>query len=128
MLRKILIDADAEGTGTVTWPQISKLMRSPTTLAHFRRLDLEPWDLHTFFDLLQQDFDEGPLPEVEIDSFIRTCMRFKGMAKNVEVVALRHEQEISTNLLGAIAHDLSFLLQQQQEQHQEKSRAPSPSP
>jgi hypothetical protein len=119
LLRKLMHEADKEKTGNISWSRMEKLLEDPTTRAHFTKLDLEHWDLHTFFDLISQDYDEGGEPEVNIDSFIKTCMRFKGMAKNVEVVALRHEQELNQHLLAEIAmvnqeigRDVSLLLQE----------------
>ena len=52
-------------------------------------LDLEEWDLWTFFELCSNASEEQP--SLGIDHFVRGCIRMKGPAKNVDLMALKHD-------------------------------------
>mmetsp|Transcript_14574 Transcript_14574/g.42513 ORF Transcript_14574/g.42513 Transcript_14574/m.42513 type:complete len:560 (+) Transcript_14574:115-1794(+) len=91
-LQKIFHEADVAGTGTLTWLQLRHHLRDAKVRGYFKTLDLEAWDLHTFFDLLQQG-DQDEQPCVGIDQFVRGCIRLKSQVKNVDLMALKHDEE-----------------------------------
>eukprot|EP00927_Polykrikos_kofoidii_P083784 TRINITY_DN8660_c0_g1_i1.p1 TRINITY_DN8660_c0_g1~~TRINITY_DN8660_c0_g1_i1.p1 ORF type:complete len:643 (-),score=80.46 TRINITY_DN8660_c0_g1_i1:82-2010(-) len=65
------------------------IMNQPEVRSCFKQLDMETWDLQTFIELVDTN-DEL----IDIDCFINGCFRLKGMAKNIDVVALRYECKV----------------------------------
>ena len=55
----------------------------------FKALDLEVSEVQQFFELMDPD----KLGYVDLDSFVEGCLRLKGLAKNMDVVALKMEQK-----------------------------------
>merc|ERR1712046_262212 len=90
-LRKIFKSADSDGNGNLTWAELRRQMADPQVVAYLKTLELEEWDVHTFFSMLKS-WDARDEPSVDIDSFVSGCLRLKGLAKNIDVVAFRHDQ------------------------------------
>merc|ERR1719410_2011291 len=88
-LRAILIGKDDTG-GMLTWEQLKVHLGDPMVRAYFKKIGLEPWQLHSFFYLLKVDGEE---PEVEIDQFIRGCMRLRCNVKNIDLMSALHEHK-----------------------------------
>jgi len=100
-LRKILVDG-RKSNGTVssldaldegaklTWPQLKVHLGDPRVRAHFKKIGLEPWHLRSFFQLLKAGDEE---PEVDLDQFIRGCMRLRCNVKNIDLMAALHENK-----------------------------------
>jgi len=83
------LDSDTEGK--LTWAQLKVHLGDPKVRAYFKKIDLEPWQLHSFFHLLKVDGEEEP--EVDIDQFIRGCMRLRCHVKNIDLMAALHENK-----------------------------------
>merc|ERR1719410_1984379 len=88
-LRAILIGKDDTG-GMLTWEQLKVHLGDPMVRAYFKKIGLEPWQLHSFFYLLKVDGEE---PEVEIDQFIRGCVRLRCNVKNIDLMSALHENK-----------------------------------
>merc|ERR1719410_1361540 len=88
-LRAILIGKDDTG-GMLTWEQLKVHLGDPMVRAYFKKIGLEPWQLHSFFHMLKVDGEE---PEVDIDQFIRGCMRLRCNVKNIDLMAALHENK-----------------------------------
>jgi len=88
-LRKIFLEADTDQTGTITPAQLNAHLRNPKVRGYFKRLDLEPWHLKSFFELA------CPLDEksIAIDHFIRGCLRFRSTVKNIDLMVSAHDME-----------------------------------
>merc|ERR1719421_470964 len=52
-LRKIFREADADESGKVTWEELRADLNDKRVMAFFKTLELDIWDIRTFFDLLQ---------------------------------------------------------------------------
>jgi hypothetical protein len=98
-LREILVGKKTNGSssslesdteGKLTWPQLKVHLGEPIVRAYFKKIDLEPWQLRSFFTLLKVDDEE---PEVDIDQFIRGCMRLRCNVKNIDLMAALHENK-----------------------------------
>jgi len=99
-LRKILVtrrkstgsvsSLDSDAGGTLTWAQLKVHLGDPMVRAYFKKIGLEPWQLRSFFHLLQVGDEE---PEVEMDQFIRGCMRLRCSVKNIDLMAALHERK-----------------------------------
>jgi len=99
-LRKILVTGrklDRSGStsslgsdigGTLNWVQLKVHLSEPRVRAYFKKIGLEPWHLRSFFQLLKVGDKE---PEMDIDQFIRGCMRLRSNVKNIDLMAALHE-------------------------------------
>lgn len=61
-------EADTAHTGNISWPIIRTCLEDPMVESYFKTLELEEWDLQTFFDLMVSDDGEHTM---EIDHFIK---------------------------------------------------------
>jgi len=122
-LQKIFHNADVRGTGTLTWPQLRLHLRDAKVRGYFKTLDLEAWDLHTFFDLLQAG-DDDEQPCVGIDQFVRGCMRLKCQVKNVDLMALRHDEEMQAKRILRMQQELRREFRSSQQQYATQTGGP----
>jgi len=83
-----LEDHDVETN--LTWAQLRVHLGDPTIRAYFKKIDLEPWQLRNFFQLLKSGETE---PEVSVDQFIRGCMRLRCNVKNIDLMSALHENK-----------------------------------
>merc|ERR1712157_372015 len=90
-LRNVFHEADEMRTGKISWEMLKAHLDDSTVHAYFKTLNIEIWDLRTFFELSEGGVDEAV---VNIDEFVRACLRLKGPAKNADVVVLRHQLEM----------------------------------
>jgi hypothetical protein len=91
-LKRFLHAADLEGTGTISWGHLEKHLHDSDIRNDFKRLDLEPWHLHNFFEVLRTSEGKGE-PSMAIEQFIRGCMRLRSNVKNIDLIAASHEQQ-----------------------------------
>jgi len=52
-LKELLHEGDKDNNGTITWAQLEGYLRYPEVKHSFKKLDLEPWHLQSFFDVLK---------------------------------------------------------------------------
>jgi len=95
-LREVLTKED-EFKDRITWEELKLHLQKPKVKAYLQTLNLELMDLQCFFDLVASEKEEHPT--VNIDEFVRCCLRLKGVAKNADVVVLRYQLEKLTHLL-----------------------------
>jgi len=76
----------------LTWPKLKVHLGNPKVRTLFKKIDLEPWQLRSFFTLLQNGNEE---PEVAIDNFIRGCMRLRCHVKNIDLMSALQETKTS---------------------------------
>jgi len=90
-LKNILHGGDASGAGTITWSDLDIHLHNAEVRALFKKIDLEPWHLKSFFDMMGADEDEEEA-SIDIDQFIRGCMRLRCTVKNIDLMASRHDE------------------------------------
>jgi len=93
-LKQILQKADVDGTGNISWGHLEKLLHDSNIRNDFKRLDLEPWHLQNFFEVLRTS-DGTDEPSMAIEQFIRGCMRLRCSVKNIDLIAANYEQQES---------------------------------
>mmetsp|Transcript_8094 Transcript_8094/g.19068 ORF Transcript_8094/g.19068 Transcript_8094/m.19068 type:complete len:136 (-) Transcript_8094:84-491(-) len=98
-LREVLQSSGDEWRQNISWAELKRHLQEPKVKAYLKALNLDLMDLQFFFDLVSSDKEEHPT--VNIDEFVRCCLRLKGMAKNADVVVLRYQLEKLTALLKA---------------------------
>jgi len=95
-LREVLQSNDGEFKDRISWMELKSYLQEPKVKAYLKTLNLELMDLQCFFDLVA---DKEEHPTVNIDEFVRCCLRLKGAAKNADVVVIRYQLEKLTGLL-----------------------------
>jgi hypothetical protein len=108
-LKNIFHAGDTRGEGTVTWTDLDKHLHDPQVRALFKKIDLETFHLKSFFDMMGAD-EADEEPSIQIDSFIRGCMRLRCTVKNIDLMASNHaESEHITKRLHEIRDSLKLL-------------------
>jgi len=88
-LQRIFHDHDVDGNGQLTLSRLTRHLKDKTVRTYFKKLDLEPWHLQRFFDILRA-YDEEP--SIGIDQFMRGCLRLRCNVKNIDLMAAGHEE------------------------------------
>lgn len=90
-LRQMFYRADIDGTGRVTRKNMSKVCQHKKVLQIFKEFDIDPSDVLALFELVANV--DLTINLEQIDAFTRGLFRLKGVAKNIDVVALtmRHK-------------------------------------
>jgi len=76
---------------SLSWLDMERLIGDRKVRGYFKQLDLDPWDLRTFFKILLRENGNMEDKSVDMDQFIHGCVRLRGSAKNIDLVALRCE-------------------------------------
>merc|ERR1719277_967455 len=92
---------DTDGSNNITVEEFKIAMKDKRVLAYFNALKLDFTDVMTLFVLLDRD-QNG---EINLDEFLRGCMRLKGEAKSLDVAKLQYEAEW-------LMHNMGYLLDQ----------------
>jgi len=107
-LRKVFHAADVQNQGTITWKQLDSHLGNQAVLNCFKRLDLERWHLQSFFELLPQTDEREPA--INIDRFIRGCMRLRCNVKNIDLAAFQFDNQEGRRILcDDICHKVDSL-------------------
>jgi len=86
-MKGIFEEADTDGSGTISWQEFKEYLKNAEVKAYLATQQLDAYDARQLFNILDLEDDQ----EVGIEEFIMGCMRLKGMAKSVDVVALLQE-------------------------------------
>uniref|UniRef100_A0A7S0AQT2 EF-hand domain-containing protein n=1 Tax=Pyrodinium bahamense TaxID=73915 RepID=A0A7S0AQT2_9DINO len=97
-MTRIFQEADADGSGTVTWEEFKGYLENDRVKAYFTAQQLDAFDARTLFDIL----NDGNGDEMNIQSFIVGCQRLKGLAKGVDLVAVLQETRLLNRKVKAI--------------------------
>jgi len=107
-LKERLRNADVRGAGTIAWSDLDMHLRDKQVRSLFKKIDLEPWHLKNFFDMMGAGDDAEAC--IDIDQFIRGCFRLRSSVKNIDLVASRHDEaELSAKRLQEIKESLDQL-------------------
>jgi len=72
----------------ITFRQFEEKINSSEVKEYFETLGLDVWDAWGFFKLLDRDGGGS----VEIEEFLKGCLRFRGQAKAIDVGQVMHDQ------------------------------------
>mmetsp|Transcript_3510 Transcript_3510/g.10755 ORF Transcript_3510/g.10755 Transcript_3510/m.10755 type:complete len:658 (+) Transcript_3510:110-2083(+) len=86
-LRNLLAEADADGSGTITWEEFDRFTQNPHIKMYLSAHEIDITQAHEIFDLI----DRNRVGEVIIDEFVLSFLEFKGAAKGADVVILRND-------------------------------------
>ncbi|CAK9077161.1 Voltage-dependent L-type calcium channel subunit alpha-1D (CHCACHA1D) (Voltage-gated calcium channel subunit alpha Cav1.3) [Durusdinium trenchii] len=87
-IRMLFSEIDEDSSGVITYQMFERGIRSEEVKTYFESIDLDVWDVWTFFKLL--DMDSGGA--VEIEEFLMGCLRLRGNAKAMDIAKLCHDQ------------------------------------
>jgi len=88
-LRELFEEADLNQSGKITSREFQTFMNRGDVRAILSTLGLEVPDAEGFFEMLDVDHSG----EIEIDEFVVGCMRFRGLAKTVDIETMVHENK-----------------------------------
>jgi hypothetical protein len=86
-MTKVFVEADTDGSNTLTWGEFETHLEDERVQAYFRSLEIDVTQARALFVLLDADGSD----EVSIDSFVDGCMRMRGDAKSIDVNMLLYE-------------------------------------
>merc|ERR1712113_1077140 len=86
-MKVIFEEADADGSKGICWEEFKGYLKNKDIKAYLASQQLDTYDARQLFNILEREEDQ----EVGIEDFIMGCMRLKGVAKSVDVVALLQE-------------------------------------
>jgi hypothetical protein len=86
-LEKIFSEIDDDGSGSLTREEMHEHLQSPDAQSHFYILGLKADDVNGLFDIIDDD-ESG---EVNLKEFLDGCLRLKGEARRIDVLAVQHE-------------------------------------
>merc|ERR1712176_916814 len=73
--------------GGICWEEFKEYLKNADIKAYLATQQLDTYDARQLFNILEREEDQ----EVGIEDFIMGCMRLKGVAKSVDLVALLQE-------------------------------------
>merc|ERR1711964_528777 len=94
-LRKIFLEFDEDGSGTLTWDEFQRHMDDSDVQAYLSALEINVSKARALFKLL--DTDESGC--VSLDEFVMGCLRLKGGAKTLDVGTLMYETRSLKHLM-----------------------------
>jgi len=87
-IRALFSQLGNQQSGTITFGQFEAKINSADVREYFETLGLDVEDAWSFFKLLDQDGGGS----VEVEEFLRGCLRFRGTAKAIDIGQLLHDQ------------------------------------
>lgn len=86
-VRTLLFKSDVDNTGLVTRKRLEDCLQSKQARRFLRKFDIDTRDVMAFFDLVC-DHRNFALQLHDIDTFLNAIFRLRGVAKNIDLVAL----------------------------------------
>jgi len=104
-MRRILSDADADGSGTITWNEFEDHLHDAKLRRYFLMWGLDVAEAKHIFRILDED-NSG---EVSIEDFLAGCYRLKGEARKLDMTVLMYENK---KMADKWARFLTFSMQE----------------
>eukprot|EP00930_Biecheleria_cincta_P098960 TRINITY_DN90611_c0_g1_i1.p1 TRINITY_DN90611_c0_g1~~TRINITY_DN90611_c0_g1_i1.p1 ORF type:complete len:725 (+),score=131.36 TRINITY_DN90611_c0_g1_i1:315-2177(+) len=90
-LRMLCQEMDVDGSGTISWEELSMKLKDEKVLTYLAAIGLDLHDCDVFFQMLCSVSGHN---EVDIDVFVRGCMRMKGGATGIDMQAMAYELKL----------------------------------
>jgi len=87
-IRALFSQLGTEESGIITFGQFESKIHSPEVREYFETLGLDVEDAWSFFKLLDRDGGGS----VEVEEFLKGCLRFRGQARAIDIGQLLHDQ------------------------------------
>jgi len=88
VLKAVCEEMDEDKSGGISWQEFKAHLQDPKAAAHLAAIGLDVHDARVFFEILELVAGK---PEVDIDIFVRGCMRMKGSATSIDMQTLAYE-------------------------------------
>jgi len=88
-VRALFNQLGTDERSVITFRQFEDKINSDEVREYFETLGLDVWDAWSFFKLLDRDGGGS----VEIEEFLKGCLRFRGQARAIDIGQLIHDQE-----------------------------------
>lgn len=87
-LKRLCEAIDVAKSGRISWDDFEHYVSNESALIYLASLGLEIHDAKTFFDMLIGVSDDK---YVDIDTFVKGCMRMKGPATSIDMLSMGYE-------------------------------------
>lgn len=102
---QVFRDMDTDGSNEVTVEEFKKAMKDRRVLAYINALQLDFTDVMTLFVLLDRDSSGS----INLDEFLRGCMRLKGEAKSIDIAKLQYQSEWLMHTVSVLRSDSAWM-------------------
>eukprot|EP00928_Gymnodinium_smaydae_P045874 TRINITY_DN30536_c0_g1_i1.p1 TRINITY_DN30536_c0_g1~~TRINITY_DN30536_c0_g1_i1.p1 ORF type:complete len:564 (+),score=62.72 TRINITY_DN30536_c0_g1_i1:88-1779(+) len=92
-LRDVLAGLDVDADGLIAWSELSSQLSSKRVSDHLKAMGMDLADARVLYNLLDCD-GSGT---IDIDEFLRGCLRLRGPAKELDVLLLLREAKMLNN-------------------------------
>eukprot|EP00929_Paragymnodinium_shiwhaense_P091728 TRINITY_DN51637_c0_g3_i1.p1 TRINITY_DN51637_c0_g3~~TRINITY_DN51637_c0_g3_i1.p1 ORF type:complete len:668 (+),score=91.53 TRINITY_DN51637_c0_g3_i1:70-2073(+) len=85
--RRMFKMADKDSDGLITYDELEGYLSEPWVKAYFSALEMDPSEAKSMFTIMDVNSDGC----VDIDEFIEGCMKLKGAAKSIDLLAMMYD-------------------------------------
>lgn len=103
-MKRIFEEADTDGSGTIAWNEFRQYMENDKVKAYLASQQLDAYDARTLFDIIRGG--QGGNGVLTVENFIVGCQRLKGMAKEVDLLAVLQETRAVRKALKSLSKEL----------------------
>jgi Ca2+-binding EF-hand superfamily protein len=126
--KRVFEQADHTSDGTITWEDFKPALEHSDVQAFFHTIDLEVSEAQSLFELLDTSSDGF----ISSDEFLKGCLRLRGPAKALDLLALsrevmlhfRRQEIISTKNRHAILQNKAYMEQREERRTENSMNAP----
>lgn len=102
-IKKMFEQADMDGSGEVSWEELSAQLHSKQMRMYLKAIDIKPEQAQQLFYLLDED-NSG---EVSISEFVGGCLKLHGGVKAIDFAAFAEDQRIWGQMMEAMIQELA---------------------
>jgi len=108
VMMELYKEMDSDGNGTLSWNEFRMVMEDERIASYFEISGLDINDAFMFFKMLSSIAGSD---EIDLDTFIKGCLKLKGFAMNIDLIQLSYEVKIlsknQVNLFMQMREDIN---------------------
>lgn len=105
-LREIFAEADRSGDGAISRDEFEAMIRFPSVVQRFAKLDLELDEVVALFGVLSAD--DG---DTDYDEFLHAALKMKSSARTIDTVQILHQTLETHRAVAELKHSMSLISQ-----------------
>jgi len=107
-LDTIFREMDLDHKGSMSWADFQAVIDDPRVASHLEIHGLDINDAFMFFSMLTSISGKD---QVDVDTFIRGCLKMKGVAMNIDLIQLNYEVKIISKTQQKMFNDVAAGIQ-----------------
>jgi len=107
-LDTIFREMDLDHKGSMSWADFQAVIDDPRVASHLEIHGLDINDAFMFFSMLTSISGKD---QVDVDTFIRGCLKMKGVAMNIDLIQLNYEVKIISKTQQQMFNDVAAGIQ-----------------